>query len=327
MLNLIIDFSDKVLGGKDIEFDEAVKLLDITSQKDIISLISYANIIRDYTKGSTIETCAIVNARSGRCPEDCQFCSQSVHYTAKIEKYPLLENEKIVERAGHAASIGAGAFGIVTSGRGVKNDSDLQKICEAVRAISGTVKIKECASLGVLTRETAVMLKKAGLKRYHHNLETAESFFTEICTTHPYKDRITTLKIAKEAGLEVCCGGIFGIGESPLQRIEFAYTLKNLEIDSIPMNFLNPIPGTPLEDQPPIHPMEILKLIAIYRFINPKTDIRICGGRGKNLRNTQALMYAAGANAVMIGDYLTVPGSNPDDDLQLIRDLMLEVKF
>ncbi len=323
MLTMIRNFSEKILIGKDLEFDEAVKLLDVSEQKDIISLISCANIIRNEYKGPLIETCAIVNARSGRCPEDCKFCSQSARYSTKIEKYPLLHEDTTIAKAKQAFAIGARAFGIVTSGRGTDNDKDLDKICGTVKRLSKETTIKACASLGVLTPDSARKLRAAGLKRYHHNLETAESFFRQICTTHQYSDRLNTIKIAKETGLEVCCGGIFGIGESPLQRIEFAYTLKKLEVDSIPMNFLNPIPGTPLENEPPLSSMEILKLIAIYRYIHPKTDIRICGGRGRNLRNTQALMYPAGANAVMIGDYLTVPGSDPAQDLQLIRDLML----
>ncbi len=323
MLKYIFDLTESILNGSDISYDDASKLLGISEQKDIISLISYANIIREKFKGPDIDTCAIINARSGKCGEDCKFCSQSSHYRTDIESYPLVDTEIIIKKAKCAIEIKAGRFGIVVSGRGTKNSDDFNSICSSLEDIQSNVPISGCASLGVLTKETAALLKKAGLKRYHHNLETAESFFPNICTTHSYEERLETLKIAKEVGFEVCCGGIFGIGESAEQRLEFAFALKDLDVDSIPLNFLNPIPGTPLENEPPLPPLEILKIIAIFRFVNPTRDIRICGGRQKNLRNTQALMYIAGANAVMIGDYLTVPGSDPGEDLQLIKDLML----
>ena len=323
MLRFINNLTESILKGNDITFEDATRLLDITEQRDVVSLISFANIIRNEFKGSFIDTCAIINAKSGKCGEDCKFCSQSAHYRTDIESYSLVDRKTIIKKAENAVNMKATGFGIVVSGRGIKNTDDLNNICSAIEDISSGMSITECASLGVLTRETALPLKKAGLKRYHHNLETAESFFPNICTTHSYKERLDTVKIAKEAGFEVCCGGIFGIGESPDQRLEFAFTLKELEVDSIPLNFLNPYPGTPLENMPALPPMEILKIIAVFRFVNPARDIRICGGRQKNLRNTQALMYLAGANAVMIGDYLTVPGSDPDEDLQLIEDLML----
>ncbi|MDY6967566.1 MAG: biotin synthase BioB, partial [Spirochaetota bacterium] len=208
----------------------------------------------------------------------------------------------------------------------VKNTDELKSICNALEDISSNVDIAGCASLGTLSYESAKMLKESGLKRYHHNLETAESFFPEICTTHSYEERIKTVKIAKEAGFEVCCGGIFGIGETPQQRLEFAFTLKELDVDSIPLNFLNPITGTPLENAPAIPPMEILKIIAMFRFVHPTKDIRVCGGRQTNLRGVQPLMYIAGANGIMIGNYLTTAGGDPNEDLQLIEDLMLSIR-
>lgn len=323
MLRLINNLTKNILKGNDISFDDAIHISKITEQKDIVSLISLANIIRFEFKGLVIDTCAIINAKSGQCGEDCKFCSQSSHYHTDIEKYPLVEKETILEKAKDAININANRFGIVVSGRDANNINDLKTICNAIEDITSDLMISGCASLGVLTEETALTLKKAGLKRYHHNLETAESFFPNVCTTHSYKERVNTVKIAKKTGFEVCCGGIFGIGESQTQRVEFAFALKELNVDSIPLNFLNPYPGTPLDNADPIHPMDILKIIAIFRFIHPTKDIRICGGRQKNLRNTQALMYLAGANAVMIGDYLTVPGSDPVEDLQLIEDLML----
>ncbi len=326
MFRLMNNLTEKILNGNDITFDDAARLLEITEQNDIVSLISLANIIRNEFKGSVIDTCAIINAKSGKCGEDCKFCSQSAHYRTDIENYPLVEKSTMLEKARDAINMKANRFGIVVSGRGANDTDDLKTICSSIKEINTDIHITGCASLGVLTKESARILKEAGLKRYHHNLETAESFFPNICTTHSYEERLNTVRIAMEEGFEVCCGGIFGIGESPEQRLEFAFTLKELDVDSIPLNFLNPYPGTPLENADPIPPMEILKIIALFRFVHPTKDIRICGGRQKNLRNTQALMYLAGANAVMIGDYLTVPGSDPGEDLQLIEDLMLEPK-
>lgn len=323
MLKFICGLTERVLEGGEATFEEASRLMEIARQRDIVSLISFANIIREELKGHVIDLCAIINAKSGRCSEDCSFCSQSAHYITDIERYPLVSMEKIAESAKEASNIGANRFGIVVSGENIKDPGELKSICTAIEDMPSRVDIGRCASLGTLTRETARDLKKAGLERYHHNLETSESFFPKICTTHSYQERVNTVKIAKEEGFRVCCGGIFGLGETPEQRLEFAFTLKELEVDSIPLNFLNPIPGTPLENAPPIPPMEILKIIAVFRFIHPTKDIRVCGGRQRNLRGIQPLMYLAGANATMIGNYLTTSGSNPKEDLQLIEDLML----
>lgn len=324
MIKFLAELTERTLSGLDITADEAKRLLGIETQPDIISLMSFANRIRHHYKGSSIDTCAIINARSGKCSEDCRFCSQSIHYNTDIDVYPLVHDDEIVARAREAVDFGAGRFGIVVSGKGVGNDAEKQSLCKAISGLHSKVGLEPCASLGVLSPESARLFREAGLKRYHHNLETAESFFPEICSTHSYEARINTIKIAKEEGFQVCCGGIFGIGESPAQRLEFAFTLKELDVDSIPLNFLNPIPGTPLEAAEPLHPMEILKTIALFRFVHPAKDIRICGGRQRNLRGTQGLAYIAGANAVMIGNYLTIPGSDPVLDLELIRDLMLE---
>ena len=327
MLKFLYGLTDRVLGGGKVTVEEASHLMNIARQRDIVSLISFANVIREELKGHVIDLCAIINAKSGRCSEDCAFCSQSAHYITDIERYPLVSEEKIVESAKEASNIGANRFGIVVSGENIKDPLELKSICTAIEDMPSRVAIGRCASLGTLTRETALDLKKAGLERYHHNLETSESFFPKICTTHSYQERVNTIKIAKEEGFRVCCGGIFGLGETPEQRLEFAFTLKELGVDSIPLNFLNPIPGTPLENAPPIPPMEILKIIAVFRFIHPTKDIRVCGGRQRNLRGIQPLMYLAGANATMIGNYLTTPGSNPKEDLQLIEDLMLVPKY
>ena len=323
MFKFLCRLTDKVLEGKDITFEEAYLLLQVTKQRDIIFLISFANSIREEFKGSVIDLCAIMNAKSGKCSEDCAFCSQSTHHQTDIQRYPLANREDIVREAGEALQMGANRFSIVMSGRNINDPEEIESICSAIEDISSNVGIGRCASVGTLTGETARELKNAGLERYHHNLETAESFFPRICTTHSYQDRIATVKTAKEEGLRICCGGILGLGETPAQRLELAFTLKGLDVDSIPLNFLAPVKGTPLESALPVPPMEILKTIAIFRFILPAKDIRICGGRGKNLRNIQPLIYLAGANGVMIGNYLTTPGSDPKEDLQSIEDLLL----
>ncbi|MDY6853310.1 MAG: biotin synthase BioB [Thermodesulfobacteriota bacterium] len=315
--------TDKVLKDKDITYGEAYRLFDITKQEDIVTLIGFANSIRQEFKGSVINLCAIINAKSGKCSEDCSFCSQSAHYKTQIETYPLLNREDIIKGAKEALSMGAKRFSIVISGESIKNHDELQSVCEAITYMSLNTQIGRCASLGILTKDMAGELKKAGLQRYHHNLETARSFFSNICTTHSYNDRVDTVRIAKQEGFQVCSGGIFGLGETSKQRLELAFELRELAVDSIPLNFLNPIPNTPLENAAPIPPMEILKTIAMFRFVHPKRDIRICGGRERNLRDVQSLVYFAGANGVMIGNYLTTTGSDAKRDLQLIEDLML----
>ncbi|MDP2644232.1 MAG: biotin synthase BioB [Desulfobacterales bacterium] len=324
MVKFLNRLTENVLNGKQISHRDAVDLSEISKQSQMVYLFSCANQIREAFKGSVIDLCVVLNAKSGGCSENCKFCAQSSHYPTQIKRYPLVEKNDILAKAKNASAVGANRFGIVVSGRDVKNTEELSRICSAIQDISSQAGVEKCASLGTLTRQGARELKKAGLQRYHHNLETAESFFPKICTTHSYQDRVATVKIAKEEGLAVCSGGIFGLGESPMERLELAFALKELDVDSIPLNFLNPIPGTPLENAPPVQPMEILKLIAIFRFIHPTKDIRVCGGRQRNLRSAQALIYLAGANATMIADYLTTPGSDPAEDIQMIKDLMLE---
>jgi biotin synthase len=315
---------DKITSGKHITLNEALRISEqVKEQKDLIFLLASANLLREEFKGKVVDLCSIINAKSGACPEDCIFCAQSSHYETKIERYPLISKEKIIEGAKSARETGADRFGIVISGRGVKGGKDLDKICEAVTAISQETGIGRCASLGTLTPDAAKRLKAAGLERYHHNLETSERFFPRICTTHTYRERIETLKIARDSGLEVCSGGIFGLGEGMEDRLDLAFFLRELEVNSIPLNFLHPVTGTPAQHFSPLHPLEILKTIALFRFILPDKDIRICGGRLVNLRGLQSLTYVAGANAVMIGNYLTTLGRDPREDLQEIRDLGL----
>jgi len=290
---------------------------------DLLPLLFYgACRLRDYFHGHGIGLCAIVNAKSGRCPEDCAFCAQSAHHETEIEAYAFMDPPEILRKAQEAKAMGARRFAIVTSGKAL-TEKELDKAVQAIRLIKEAGLIP-CASLGMLSGETARRLKEAGLNRFHHNLETACSFFPSICTTHAYDEDLDTLRTAKEAGLQVCSGGIFGLGESPEQRLELAYTLKEQGVDSVALNFLDPIPGTPLENAQALAPLELLRFVALFRFILPDRDIRICGGREYGLRDLHPLVFWAGANGIMIGNYLTTKGRDYLADLQMIQDLGLE---
>ncbi|MCD5390419.1 biotin synthase BioB [candidate division NPL-UPA2 bacterium] len=320
----IQEISEKVLEGDNIGQDEALQLWSVDDQ-ELFSLLDMANRIRGRFKGDEVDLCAIVNAKSGNCPEDCIFCSQSIHHETNIEKFPLISTEEMLRAAKDARQIRAGRFGVITSGRRI-SEREVSIICEGLSLIREQVSIHRCASLGALTHKTARLLKEAGLERYHHNLESSESFFPNICTTHHFQERLETVRLAKEAGLEVCSGGIFGLGETPAQRIELALTLRKLEVDSVPLNFLYPIPGTPCEEMLPPAPLEILKTVAMFRFILPTVEIKVCGGRERNLRSLQPMLFLAGASGILIGNYLTTRGQSPEADLQMIRDLGLRIK-
>ncbi len=303
--------------------EEALDLYELP-EEDFLDLLSAAHRVRLKHKGTKVNLCSIVNAKSGRCSEDCKFCAQSSHYPTTISAYPLLPEESIVAAARKAHQDGAGEFGIVTSGKGVKNREELATIKRAISRIKEEA-IIPCASLGILGADILAELKGSGLRKYHHNLETSRNFFPRICSTHDYQEDVNTVKIAKDMGFYVCCGGIFGLGESRQDRIELALTLAELNVDSVPMNFLNPIMSTPLENISRLAPREILKTVAIYRLILKDKDIIICGGRMVNLRETHPLLLLAGANGLMTGNYLTTQGRNPEDDRQLIIDLGLEL--
>lgn len=321
----IMDVARRVIGGEEITPDEASRLIHLEDQADIHVLISWANRIRTVRLNNQVEMCAIVNAKSGLCSENCAFCAQSSHYNTSVSTYPLMSAEEIVSAGRKAVQAGAYRFSIVTSGKGVLNKGEMEMIMDAVKALAQEG-IRTCASLGLMSEETAAAFKEAGLLRYHHNLETAASYYPDICTTHGFEERVNTVLAAYRSGLEVCSGGILGMGETREQRLELAFQLKELPVVSIPLNFLNPIPGTPLENQTPLHPLEILKTIAVFRFILPDREIRTCGGREANLRGLQPLMFTAGCSGTMIGNYLTTEGRDPAQDAQDIRDLGLRPK-
>jgi biotin synthase len=322
--NLITSIAEKVLAGGIIDTDEALVLAGAVGS-DRYLLFAEASRIRDHYVGSTVHLCSIINAKSGRCAENCAFCAQSAHHETGVSVYPLVDEDEIVRCAALAEQNGAGCYGIVTSGTGVAPGDELDRVCRAVSRIRAETGISPSCSLGILDRETALRLKNAGMETYHHNLETARSFFPQICTTHDYEEDVNTIRAAKAVGLRVCCGGIFGLGESFAQRIEMALTLRELQVDSIPLNFLNPVPGTLLADADNLTPLECLSIIAVYRFLLPDRRLSVCGGRERNLRELQSWMFLAGADGTMTGNYLTTPGRPPELDRQMLADLQLPV--
>ncbi len=289
---------------------------------DIYSLLQEANLLRTRHKGNKIELCAIINAKSGLCSEDCIFCSQSSRYKTNVQVYPLIKKEEIVEKAFEAEKYGVKRFSIVISGRKPLK-KELKLIGDYVEEIKKS-KMHSCASLGLLEYDDILYLKDRGLERLHCNIETSESFFNRICTTHKFSDKVKTLEYAKKAGLSICSGGIFGMGESWNDRVEMAKFLQKIKVDSVPINFLTPIPGTPLGNKEPLSPMEALRIIALFRLILPETDIRICGGRPL-LGDFSSWIFLAGANALMTGNYLTTSGRHYSDDLFFIKNHGLEV--
>jgi biotin synthase len=313
--------AEEVISGYRISRQEAEALFEA----ETITLFTGADRIRERFKGKKVNLCRIINAKSGSCSENCSFCAQSINHKTRIEKYPLVSSAEITAAVKEAVENHAGCFGIVTSGNSMP-ESEIDKICASVEQLKGSG-IKISASIGKLDIARLTKLKKAGLKRFHHNIETAESFFPNICTSHTYADRIATAKAAKQAGLELCCGGLFGLGETRAQRVEFGFALKELDADSVPLNFLNPVEGTPLAGQKPLSPEEILKSIAVMRYILPEKDISVCGGREVNLCDLQSWIFFAGANGMMTGNYLTTSGRGARQDLKMIEDLGFTVNI
>ena len=284
-----------------------------------------AGTLRERQFGRQVSLCVIINAKSGLCSEDCAFCSQAATARAGAPRYPLLSCEELVAAAQQAAAAGAARFSLVTAGRGIISRPEQKAVLEAVAAIRRATPIQVCVSLGIVDQGFLKELKAAGVYRYHHNLETAPSFFPRICTTHTFAERVATIEAAKKAGLAVCVGGIFGLGESVAQRWEMARSLKELEVEAIPLNFLHPLPGTGLEARPLLSPLEALKIIVAFRLFFPDRSLIICGGRQVTLRSLAPLIFAAGADALMTGDYLTTKGRLPEDDRQMLKDLGLKL--
>ncbi len=318
--------TDRIISGGVITREDAERIAGLRAHEEVVTLLSHATMLRNCFKGGEVELCAIVNAKSGRCTEDCIFCAQSARYPTEVQSYPLLEAAAVIDRARDAERSGAVRLGIVTSGRGIGSGGELMDLCASIEGICAETRLMPCASLGIAGDAQMRRLREAGLKRYHHNLETAESHFSQVCSSHSYRDRVGTIRAARRAGLEVCAGALFGIGESPRQRVELAFALQALDVDSVPLNFLHPVQGTPAERSPLLPPLEILVIIALFRFVLPTKDIRVCGGRETGLRTLQPLMYLAGADAAMTGNYLTTSGRSPEIDRGEIEDLALVVR-
>lgn len=286
-----------------------------------------ATSLREQKFGNKIQLCSIINAKSGACRENCAFCAQSIHHNTNIERYPLLKPEKILKEAIYFSKQGISNFGIVTSGATV-SDKELETICNTVQLIKINVPINVCASLGKLSAEKLRLLKQSGLNKYHHNLETSQSYFPKICKTHTWNERVDMVLLAQQVGLELCSGGLFGLGETWEDRINLAKTLYELKIKDIPINFLTPISGTPLENQSPLSCEESLRIIILFRLFLLNSTIRICGGRTTIFtKEQQSEIYSAGANAVMTGNYLTTSGVTPDTDKETIIKTELELDF
>jgi biotin synthase len=316
----ILELTDRIInhGGDGVSYEDVCELAGLP-EKDTMDLLFCAHKIKKMRGERKTILCSIINAKSGFCSEDCAFCAQSAHHRTKIKTYPLLNEEEIVKTAIESGRGGATRYSMVTSGY-MLTEKELDIICRSAAAIKRQTALTVCASLGMLTEAMARRLKEGGIAVYHHNLETARSFFDHVCTTHDYEEDIKTVKIAKAAGMKVCSGGILGLGETWEQRVELAFTLKELDVDGIPINFLNPIPGTKMANRPLLTPLQALKCIAIFRFVNPDKNILICGGREVTLRDYQSWAMLAGANGLMIGNYLTTQGRNIEMDTGMVKD-------
>ncbi|HEX6377695.1 MAG TPA: biotin synthase BioB [Nitrososphaeraceae archaeon] len=314
----------KVINGDSISFDEAEKLI---STNNLTKLAHCANIITKKFNQEKVDVESLINAKSGNCPEDCSFCAQSTFYETGITKYPLLSEEIILEKAKEAQKSGSASFCLVCAYR-EPSQNDFEKICKIIETLKNEVNLDINVSLGFMTPERAKRLKLLGVKRYNHNLEASESFFSKICNTHDYSDRVKTARIVKEAGLELCCGGIIGMGESRRQRIELAYSLSALDPDEVPINILIPREGTPKElDNCSIDSVDIIRTIAVWRFIMPKTILKIAGGREVHFNDGGRLALQAGANGIITGGYLTTNGNEPNKDIQMIHEIGLDTRI
>jgi biotin synthase len=308
--------------GSPISSEIAMEIL-LSGPEEIPEIMACATLMRRKHFGDGLRMCSIMNAKSGACSEDCAFCAQSAHHRTDARLSDIAEVDEIRAAYIRATDFPVCHFGVVTSGKALKA-KDIEVICEAAHRTK-VESLHWCASLGCLDKEQLLELKKAGFKRFHHNLETSESFFPQICSTHSYALRIDTLRAVKEVGLEVCSGGILGLGESLEQRIEFAQILAREEVDSVPLNFLIPIPGTRLESLEVMKPLDMLRSIAMFRMVTPKSELKVCAGR-VHLRDLQSMVFYAGATGIMVGDLLTVAGRDPQQDLQMIEDLGFTIR-
>lgn len=318
----------QVLNGGELSREDAGWLFELEERADIIELMSWANRVREKYKGNKIHLCSIVNIKAGGCSENCRFCAQSALYDTNSPRYELIERESVMAAAEEAKTKGVVALGIVAAWRGLDEGPILDDLCRCLEEMKADGKARPDASLGMIKKQkVADRLRDAGLECYNHNLETSRRFFPEVCTSHSYDERVQTIRHLKQAGIKICSGGILGMGETRADRCELAFSLKELGVHVVPLNFLNPVQGTPFAKNEPLAPMEILKCIACFRLIMPRQEIKVAGGRTLNLRDLQSLIFVAGASALMVGNYLTTLNQPVDQDLQMIRDLGLDPKW
>ena len=304
--------------------NDTYKEILLAPDSEIMAILNGSDMIRDHYFGKEIHLCTICNGKSGRCSEDCRFCSQSAFYSTDAPVYPIMEKDELVKGGTHASGTPINRYSIVTTGKGLPS-GDVKAVAEAMAELDGS-KIGRCASLGILDEEDLKTLKDAGVNRYHHNLEASQGYFNEVCTTHTYEERANTILSAKKLGMEVCAGGIFGIGETDDHILELALDLRRLDVDSVPINFLIPIKGTPFETMQNLTPLKCLKIIALFRYVLPDREIIICGGREQNLGDLHSMIYYAGASGIMTGNYLTREGRTLDKDLDMIHSLGFKIR-
>ncbi|MGB0564518.1 MAG: biotin synthase BioB [Spirulinaceae cyanobacterium] len=325
-------FLTKILAGDRLTKAEAMRLTTIEGEADILQLCAAAEQVRQACCGNTVDLCSIVNVKSGNCSENCGFCSQSAHHPGENSPvYGLKSSEEILAQAKSAELAGAKRFCLVSQGRGPKYQhhnshakSEFEQVLATVRQIIAETNIKPCCALGEVTPEQAAELREAGVTRYNHNLETSENHFPEIVTTHTWRDRVETIRNLKAAGIQACSGGIFGLGESWEDRVDLALALRELDVESVPLNLLNPREGTPLGDSARLDPYEALKAIALFRLLLPEQILRYAGGREAVMGELQHLGFKAGINAMLIGHYLTTLGQPPEADQAMLNTLGLE---
>lgn len=321
----IAAFGKHILGGGRIDRDEALWLFNLEATADILDLMAWANRIREHFKGNKIHLCSIVNAKAGGCSENCSFCAQSSFYQTGSPKYGFVDPEPVAESADEARRNGVTAVGLVAAWKGLSEGPMLDEVCDRIRELKDGGKTRPDASLGIIkSQNVADRLKDAGLECYGHNLESSRRFFPNTCTTHTFDDRLETIGYLKKAGIKICSGGIIGMGETREDRCDLAFSLREIGANVVPINILNPIAGTPFQNNPPLPAMEILKTIACFRFVLPRQEIMIAGGRTVNLRDAQSMIFMAGASALMVGNYLTTLNQPVEKDLQMLKDLGLD---
>ena len=321
----VAGLGQRILAGGEITREEALRLFHIEDSADIFDLLSWANRIREHFKGNKIHLCSIVNAKAGACSENCSFCAQSSFYQTGSPRYGFVDPEPVQEAAEEANKNSVTAVGLVAAWKGLSEGPLLDEVCDRVRELKAGGKTRPDVSLGIIkSQRVADRLKEAGVECYGHNLESSRRFFPKTCTTHTYDDRLETIGHLKQAGIKICSGGIIGMGETREDRCDLAFALKEIGANVVPINILNPIKGTPFEKNEPLPVLEILKTIACFRFILPRQEIMIAGGRTVNLRDAQSMVFMAGASALMVGNYLTTLNQPVEKDLQMLKDLGLD---